>query len=118
MLTESRKADRATMSAEIERIAVEHGASFERIETGREIMIDICGARGLCLSMDLDGDSRQPDTHVLAWYVRNDERLSDRLGPVNPYHRRKATVVAYGWDALRSAIVTGLSMATDGSAFE
>lgn len=41
-----------------------------------------------------------------------------RLGPVNQFHRHKATSVVYGFDNVIDVVETGLAMCTDRSAFE
>jgi predicted transcriptional regulator len=120
-LTERRKADRAQLAAAVIDTATAGGATAEIEYVRRETWINIEAARGLRLTVTLDGQSPQPDVHVLSWHMHysGDARLSSCFpGDVNPYHRRKATVVAYGTRAMLDAIERGLRSAADGSAFE
>lgn len=131
MLTERKKADRLKMATDLEKLISKCGATFTR-EDGkpgsfwpgpREILFKISAAQGLELHLDLDGDSPQPDVHVLSWCVHHssDAKLSDKFGkfgPLNNYHYRKATYIAEGFDALCLALEYGLESARDGSAFQ
>ena len=120
-LTERRKADRAQLAAAVIDTATAGGATAEIEYVRRETWINIEAARGLRLTVTLDGQSPQPDVHVLSWYMHysSDARLSVRFpGDVNPYHRRKATVIAYGTRAMLEAIERALLSVADGSAFE
>jgi predicted transcriptional regulator len=120
-LTERRKADRAHLATAIVETA-ETGDAWATIKyVRRETWINIEAARGLRLTIHLDGQGPQPDVHVLSWYIHysSDARLSAHFpGDVNQYHRRKATVIAYGARAMIDAIERGLRSAADGSAFE
>ncbi|TPI86406.1 hypothetical protein [Mesorhizobium sp. B2-8-9] len=130
MLTEKRKADRLQMAAEMEKLIVANGATFERVEGGtlfpgpRAIHLNIKAARGLQLLIDLDGDSVQPDIHVLSWHFSGDtdacfaDAFSGRFGTLNNYHWRKATYIAEGFQALCLAVEYGLTLARDGRAFD
>lgn len=127
MLTEKRKADRLTMAAKLETLITECGATFERIEPAplspRAIWLEVKAARGLCVTVDLDGDSWQPDIHVLSWHMdfETDACLSDRfgrLGSLNQHHWRKATYCAEGFESLCAALRYGLTLARDGTAFD
>lgn len=84
------------------------------------ILVSITTKRGLQLTVELDGKSIQPDTHVLPWHMHyeSDDRLAAAFGAVNPHHFRKATQVAEGWEQLRANVERGLTMAADGSAFK
>lgn len=123
-LTERRKADRLKMADEIESIVRECGATCVRSDPAplspRGIWLEIEGAGGLCVTVDLDGESVQPDIHVVAWHVSGDSDscLAASFGDVNPHHFRKATHVAYGFEALRQEVRRGLMAARDGSAFD
>lgn len=130
-LTERRKADRKQMADAVCDLLTELGIAFERHNEGRstiaprETMINIDGPRGLGLYLDFDGDRPQPDTHVLAWCIRDtDARLAGKfesgegIGTINEFHRRKLTAIVYGFDALMIHLREKLTMALDGSAFE
>jgi hypothetical protein len=122
-LTEKRAADRKVMAARVEALLKELNVEWEPGEFPgpREIKIDIKGPRGLCLSVDFDGDSWQPDVHVLSWHMSldSDAQLSDARfgGNVNPYHKHKATYIAHGIDDLIAKLRFGLELAISGDAF-
>ena len=122
LLTERRKADRAEMASRLEDLIIHCGAKVTREEMGpREIWLNVEAPRGLRLTLDLDGDSVQPDVHVLSWHMAldSDACLSDRFyGSLNNYHFRKATTIAHGFDELCNAIETCLCDAADGTAFD
>lgn len=127
---ETRAADRKKMAAELESLIVAAGATFERREGdpypgARCIRLNVTAARGLGVSIDIDGDSCQPGVYVLAWCISTDSDacLADRfgvggVGEVNPHHFQKSTQVAYGFESLKANIARGLAMAADGSAFD
>lgn len=120
-LTEKRAADRKCMADTLQKLVLSLGGNVERTQiTPRCEMLDITGAQGLSAYIDFDGDSSQPDVHVIGWCVRHpsDAKLAPSFGDVNPHHHRKATHVAYGFEALRQEIERGLTAAKDGSAFQ
>jgi hypothetical protein len=128
-LTERRKADRAKMATIIAEIAREYGATAEIKPEGstsyrqRRIMVKIVAQRGLCLNLDFDGQSVQPDIHVMSWHFNTDTDtcLSDKfgvLGSINPYHFRKATYIGEGFKDLCFALRYGLELAQNGEAFD
>ena len=121
MLTERRKADRERMATELMALVREAGYSAERHDVGtRSIWIAISTAHGLCLNVDFDGSSVQPDVHVLSWHgVESPYRLAPGFAPsVNQYHWHKATDVAHGFLALCTVLRTRLQAVRDGSAFQ
>ncbi len=124
--TEKRKADRAKMAAELIEVATKAGATAA-IDTEwpseRAVMIRIVAACGLQLNIDFDGDSPQPDTHVLSWHISRDfdTCLADafsRVGSVSTVHFHKATSIADGFDDLCRIVTNGLTLAADGTAFD
>lgn len=120
-LSERRHADRCQMAAELTALAELLGATVETTsEHARHIRLDITAKHGLLTSVELDGQSWQPDIHVIPWHLAHtcQEKLSPAFGQVNPYHFRKATHVAYGWAQLLQDIERGLSSAADRSAFQ
>lgn len=122
VLSERRKADREEMAKGVEALLDELGIEHEREEMGpREIYIRITAPRGLCLTVDFDGDSWQPDVHVLSWHMDmdSDAQLSDARfgGNVNPHHKHKATYIAAGYDDLLVKLRRGLELAISGEAF-
>ena len=126
-LTERRKADRERMAQLLQALAESHGASVERRphdgRCPREITLCIAAPGGLSVVLDVDGNSCQPDVHVIPWHVRPSMpgpvpvRLTPNFGDVNPHHGQKATHVAYGFEALYWEIHRGLKAAADGTAY-
>lgn len=125
-LSERRAADRETMARRAAELVTQCGATFERTEGAphpgaRAISLYVKAARGLCVRLEFDGDSIQPDTHVLSWHVglESDARLSNARfgGNVNPHHMQKATYIAHGFDALCERVRFGLELARSGEAF-
>lgn len=127
-LSETRAADRKKMADILEKLITELGAAYTRIDgkkggypDHREIQLNIRANRGLCVSVNLDGNSWQPDVYVLSWYIASDSdaRLSDDFGgDVNPHHHAKATYIARGFDDLCIQLGIGLTKAATGSAFD
>lgn len=122
MLSVRRKADRAIMAERVRALAVECGAKAEIKSTHdpREIRVTIEAARGLLLSVDLDGASPIGESHVLSWHtnLETDARLSDRFGDVNPCHYRKSTDIADDFESMLSILKRRLEQCADGSAFD
>lgn len=122
-LTEKRAADRKIMMSRVTALLDELKIEYKpgKYPGPREVKIDITGPRGLCLSVDFDGDSWQPDVHVLSWHMSlgSDAQLSDARfgGSVNPHHKHKATYIASGIDDLLSKLRFGLELAISGEAF-
>ena len=125
-LTETRKADRAEMVRQLEALVLGKGASCEvepepAMWGPRSVMANIEAPRGLALSVDFNGDSSQPDTHVLSWHVKHGHatKLQASFAPsVNPFHFRKATDIAHGFDELLSTISQRLDSVNSGAAFQ
>lgn len=128
-LTEKRKADRKVMALKLKALAESLGATAD-IEweeptstfRKRRTIVHIKAARGLCLNVDLDGDSCQPDIHVLSWHMDldTDARLDDSFGNINRHHFRKATYFGEGFEGpwgLEGQVELGLCKARDGDAF-
>lgn len=124
-LTERRKADRAKMADMVHALALEMGAAatIEHQPFGEihphMIAVQIRTDRGLCLTVDFDGESCQPDVHVLSWHTALDVDtcLADAFGSVNQSHYSKATDVAHGLDSLLAVLRQKLAMCADGSAY-
>ena len=124
-LTERRKADRAKMAAAVQALAVEMGAAAEIVVrpygdmSPQMIVTKIRTDRGLCLNVDFDGESCQPDVHVLSWHMAHDVDtcLADAFGSVNPHHFHKSTDVARGLPQLLDVLRRRLAMCADGSAY-
>jgi hypothetical protein len=129
MLNVARKADREAMAKAIEVLAVELGVECKRDEImtqGREIHLRLKLPGGLECGLELDGDSgqNQEGTFCMPWCVwGSDAQLSEAFGAamrssVNPYHRRKCTAFAYGWDDFLAKLRVGITMTTNGEAYD
>lgn len=118
-LSERRKADRHVMADAIQELAEVCGALVDREESGVEIALEIEAPGGLCLRVDFDGKSIQPDTHVLPWCMSLDSKLTlhPSFGQVNPHHFRKSTVVKEGFEALYLEVKRGLIAAANKTAY-
>lgn len=121
-LSVSRLNDRRTMAGDI-RALVRAPWTYTDEEMGpREIWVTLKGPRGLSLTIDLDGDSRQQrqGTFVLSWHgVQAPYKLARSFAPsVNECHWHKATDVCEGFDELLRTIRTRMAAAVDGSAFQ
>lgn len=122
-LTERRKADRETMVVDVANAALRVPGvkvALNRDMGTREVWTHIKGARGLSLTVVFDGDSSQPDVHVLSWHgVEAPHKLSPSFAPsVNNFHWHKATDIHEGFDGLCDLIVRRLRSAADGTAFQ
>lgn len=121
--TERRKADREWMAQQIAELARECGAQAEvapPIYEPKDLHVNITCARGLCLSVEFEAKSCQPDVYVLSWHFkeRGEDKLSFLFGDVNRYHQRKSTEIAHGYHDLRHKLYASLCMVRDGTAFE
>lgn len=126
ILSERRAPDRQTMALSLEQLIAECGATFERRAGGaypglKAVQLSIVGAGGLQLTVTFNGESCQPNIYVMSWHMASgsDLKLNDATfgGNVNPYHKQKATYVAYGFGELCMLLRKGLMMAKDGSAY-
>lgn len=120
--TEKRKADREFMLAAVITMAERLGVAHEEREPlGTEISTLLCAPGGLSVRVDFDGNSCQPDVHVLSWHMdwKSEKRLNNGTfgGNVNPHHKQKATYIASGFEDLMAKLERGLTMAIDGSAY-
>lgn len=120
MLSERRKSDRKVMADTVEVLLKRLNVGYTREEEARCIELNII-CNELRVTVDFDGDSKQPDTYVLSWHMHynSTKQLNDATfgGDVNRHHKAKATYVAYGFDSLLQQLESGLKMAIDGSAF-
>jgi len=128
-LSEKLKADRKVMALKLKALAEFLGATAEiqwedpaSTYYKRRTIVHIKAARGLLLNVDLNGDSCQPDVHVLSWHIDldSDARLADSFGNINQFHFRKATYFGEGFEGLwgiEGQVELGLCKARDGDAF-
>jgi hypothetical protein len=124
-LTERRKADRNQMIAGVQCLLDRLGVEYRRNEKElagmcpRRVSLELTLPRGLQLTVDFDGDSPQPDVHVLSWHVSTTSSacLSDVFQSVNEYHWQKATDIAHGFERLLALLESRIRAAQDGSAF-
>ncbi len=131
MYVETKKADRVKMADEVQALATRYGFPVKRIEPAegwpgrRCIRLEIETLRGLCVSVDFDGNSSQPDVYVIPWYIsgHKDTKISHLFGyvaggSVNSYHCGKCTAVQRGWDALIDSLESCFEEIQDGIAFQ
>ena|ERR1700722_135881 len=124
-LTERRKADRAAMMAGVEDLLKRFAVPYHRTETElaeimpRRLSLELTLPRGLQLTVDFDGDSPQPDCHVLSWHISTASSacLSNVFQSVNNYHFQKATDIAEGYAMLLAVLDHRIAAAQDGTAF-
>ncbi len=125
MLTERRKADRAKMAEQVRALAAVYGISatvepyeFREMYPHR-LDVKIRTDRGLCLTVEFNGTSCQPDVHVLSWHmdIDSDARLSDAFGKVNPHHHAKATDVVEGLEGLLDRLRQRFELIHSGAAY-
>lgn len=126
ILSERRAADRTEMAKGVMALVAACGATATQA-CGADYLgphtvgISITTPRGLCLTVDFEGDSWQPDVYVMSWHMAFDavDTLEDATfgGSVNPHHFRKATYVAYGYEDLCKQLKKGLDLAISGKAF-
>lgn len=120
-LTERRAKDRAIMAERVLQTAATFGftATLEPIGA-REIWIKITTRNGLSLTVDFDGGSVQPDTHVLSWHgVISPYKISPSFAPsVNTCHWHKATDICEGFDTLLSTLNKRFAAIVSGAAFQ
>lgn len=126
-LSERRKADRETMATRVMEIAAECGTAAERLGEGdcdarNEAVVKLVAPGGLCLTVDFDGKSIQPDVFVMSWHMhyKSNNLLNEGTfgGNVNPHHFAKATYIGNGFDDLCVKLRAGLMMCADGSAYQ
>lgn len=119
-LTEKRAEDRETMAKAVVELAVRCGAKAEiDVRTDRLILVNIEAGR-VKLTLDFDGNSCQPDSHVLSWWIGSSHGprfASDFAADVNSFHWLKATDFAEGFDKLCEVLEYRLIKIRDGRAF-
>lgn len=91
------------------------------VDHPHEIWVRIRAPGGLLLTLDFDGRSPQPDTHVLSWHMYWDSM--NELEPyfwthVNTVHYCKATDVCEGLDDLLITLKRRLTACVDGTAYQ
>lgn len=122
-LTVKRAADRKQMFEETKKLVTSLGCTWTLKEYPgpRELALDITAPGGLALGVSFDGNSCQPDTFVMSWHMELDStaKLSNATfgGDVNPYHKQKATYVAYSYEHFVTLLTKGLKLAVSGDAY-
>ena len=126
-LSEKRAGDRKQMAKAVKDLALSLGCKVEMREGAeypgpRAIHVGIEAPGDLCLTVEFDGDSWQPDVHVLSWHMAlsSHAKLNPHTfgGTVNTYHYHKATYVAHGFDDLLIQLAAGLKMCQNGTAYQ
>lgn len=103
--TERRKADRRAMADALTRRMQAIGATVTEEEPmslrARRIRLQVRTAGGAVCWPEFDGDTTQPDVHVITWNIHHDAprdlRFVSWWGDVNPFHFRKMTRVCRGF---------------------
>lgn len=124
-LSETRKKDRveiaALVCATLSELKIDHSWTREGFDAAypKAHVITVLAPKGLRVRIEIDGDSCQPNVHVLPWHfdAKSDTCFSDAFGNINQFHFRKATLVAEGTDGLLAHLREQLTMAIDGTAF-
>lgn len=125
-LSEKRKADRQKMAEGVNALIAkykDHGITAETeygVKGGypneRQVWVKIKTEGGLCLTVDFDGESCQPDVHLLSWYMdfESDCEITENFpAEVNKQHRRKATQIAYGYEDLLKELTCAFDCIAD-----
>lgn len=119
--SEARAADRAKMAAELTDAAKAAGADVSHRDIDRrtiELRISCPGGAEIYVTFRGKNPVHR-DVFVVTWNITHserDRRFAD-IGDVNPYHRRKATRVARGFDALVTMLVADIQRFVDGSGY-
>lgn len=120
-LTERRAADRLAMANAVETLALSLGAAVTRPErfVPRQVRLAIATPHGCEVSVDFDGDTTQPDVHVITWNVASNSlyAFSGALGDVNPHHFAKVNRVGYGLDDLLRILARDIPALLDGRGY-
>lgn len=128
-LTERRKADRATMAAEVAGQAEQYGLAA-RVKTPglfgeRSIDVEISGPHTLGLTVTFDGSRNdRADTYVLSWHMRpwaaegkGWQLAPHAFGDVSRFHSTKATDIVRGFPDLLALLIDRFRAIADGTAF-
>ena len=124
-LSETRKKDRAEIAAlvcaTLCEMKIDHVWTREGFDPSypKAHVIKVRAPKGLRVRIEIDGESCQPNVHVLPWNFdsKSDTCFSDAFGNINQCHFRKATLVAEGTDGLLAHLRAQLTKAIDGTAF-
>jgi len=125
-LSETRKADRTKIAQLVSDVCSEFKIDHKWTREGfdeaypKAHVIEIMAPRGVRCRIELDGDSCQPNVHVLPWNVAidSDARFSARFGSVNQAHHQKMTAVAYNTDGLLAHLRSCFRLINSGAAFD
>ncbi|MEQ8308062.1 MAG: hypothetical protein RIA09_16010 [Hoeflea sp.] len=125
-LSETRKADRQKIAQLVSDVCAEHQIDHSWTREGfvegypKAHVIRIDAGEGLKVSVEIDGDSVQPNTWVLAWHidVNSDTRLANSFGDINPFHFQKCTEVAWNTFGLLDHLRSKFALIAAGKAFD
>ena len=132
MLSPAKKSDRAKMVERIRILAAD--APFVTCEftlegsspyykRGFHVYLHCANGLNASLTVDANGQNTRDDVYVIAWFMdtKSDAKLSadfeSSIGPVNRYHRHKATSVVRGFDMVLGKLEAGMAFAANGRAF-
>jgi hypothetical protein len=125
-LSETRKPDRQKIAQLVSELCseykIDHSWTREGFVEGypKAHVIQIDAGEGLKVSVEIDGDSVQPNTWVLAWHIgfNSDARLADSFGDINKFHFQKCTEVARSTFGLIDHLRSKFELIADGKAFD
>jgi hypothetical protein len=126
-LSERRKADRAAMAVRLTDAITEAGGTVQPDPQWNRavihaLMLLITAPGGAFVHVEFNGKSIQPNTYVVTWNILSDAKHRHvrfaEIGDVNPFHRAKATRVAYGFEQLCDLLVADVRRFVDGSGYE
>lgn len=128
MLSERRKADRMMMAEGVRALAERYGLEavvkdkpYGDTMYPQRIDCRLRHARGLCLTVDFDGKSCQPDVHVLSWHMNSDAGAvwlnPSMWGSINLFHFHKATDIAHGYEDLLAVLELRFGRLKSGDAY-
>ncbi|MDX0267666.1 hypothetical protein GOC13_07465 [Sinorhizobium meliloti] len=124
-LSETRKADRAQIAQLVSDLCSEYRIDHSWTREGfdeaypKAHVIVVMAPRGVRVRIELEGDSCQPNVHVLPWHMASDVDtcFADAFGEINRHHFRKLTDVAYGTDGLLMHLRQKFELIKSGAAY-
>jgi hypothetical protein len=125
-LSARRKSDREKMAALVAELARAHGAQCalqhdDSSPRAHATYAYITAARGLSVRVAFEAKPPTPGAYVLSWHMNGADAsllAAGAFASVNPHHFRKATDIAYGFDALCEVLALRLEAARSGRAFQ
>lgn len=127
-MTERIKSDREIMTQKLIDMVVSIGGRAEidaqwghLFVKSKMVRISLLGGAELSVEFNGDTPKNHADIHVITWNVstkRRGVRFSDKMGDINKWHRRKATRVCYGFEALLKQIKQDILLLNSGEGYQ